>query len=642
MVKTKLILLIVLLFFSAIPCHGRDQIKVGVLADTPPVSFIRENSIELRGIGVDVAVLLFKLMKVEPVFSAADTLSLTYSLTGRKIDVACMLFYSPELTERFATLDVNISTKRRIFINKSCKTVTCRKDMRGEKVVIVQGDSYEQELIGDDTIEIIYARSPLEALDLLESGESRVYVAQSEIVVRYLIQKHDLKQIAMVGMVIEEIPLVLVARHEDSELIKQLEIAYGKLSEKGSLEVIQNKWLGQVLNQSGLKRYTKYLVWSVLLSVLCFVSISVWSYLLKQKVESVTKDLKKSELRYRDLIESSPDMIFLVTEDGEILHVNESAKSKLAIPATDSALSLGKLISTENHHEMVEFLKKVFSGGWDSHQFIFMLPGDEKMEVEIAGRPINENHGVENHACLFARDVTRRNRMENEWIQTERLATIGKMAASVAHEINNPLSIILANSDELLYEESQSESVKEGLEAIQRNATRAGKITQGLLDLASPQPFEEEFLDLKELVLECAAFLKPKLKKYQFEVHFPEKSIQVKGDHRSLQQMIVNLLLNSIANMNEGGKITVTGSIESSITRIVVEDTGIGIPEEDLDRIFEPFFTSRKNGFGLGLFISRRIIEKHRGRIFAESEQCNGTRIVIELGVLETERNSHV
>ena len=641
MAKTKLILFIVLLFFSAIPCHGRDQIKVGVLADTPPISFIRENSRELRGIGVDVAVQLFKLMKVKPVFSAADTLSLTYSLTGRKIDVACMLFSSPELKERFATIDVSISAKRRIFVNKSCKTVTCRKDMRGEKVVIVQGDSYEQELTGDDTIEVIYARSPLEALDLLESGDSRVYVAQSEIATRYLIQKHDLKQIAMVGMVIEEIPLVLAARHEDFELIKQLEIAYGKLSKKGNLEIIQDKWLGQALNQTSLKRYTKYVVWGLLLSVLCFVSISVWSYLLKQKVQSVTKDLKRSEQRYRDLIESSPDMIFLVTADGRILHANESAKSKLAIPEKEAYLSLKKLISTDNHDEIVAFLEKVFSGDWDSHQFIFMLPGDEKMEVEIAGRPISGNNGRANHACLFARDVTRRNRIENEWIESERLATIGKMAASVAHEINNPLSIILANSDELLYEEPQTESLKDGLEAIQRNATRAGKITHALLDLASPQPFEEEFLDLKELVLECGTFLKPKLKKYQFEVLIPEEGIEIKGDRGSLQQVLVNLLLNSIANMDEGGIITVTGSIDGNITRIVVEDAGIGIPEEDLNKIFEPFFTSRKSGFGLGLFISRRIIEKHCGNIYAQSELNKGTKMILELGTVDTERDNH-
>ncbi len=475
---------------------------------------------------------------------------------------------------------------------------------------------------------------------MLEQGEADVYIARSEAVAVYLIQRQGLKNIIQVGMPLETVPFVLAVRKDnDSDLLKRISIAYGKLSEKNSLQLIQDKWLGKTIGSERWAMYSRYVTGAIALGALILGLVSFWGYLLKRRVRRVTADLQRSEQRYRDLIESSPDMIFVVTETGKIMQANAIAKSKWDSVSLSDPPNIKDFVGPENVIEVRAFLDEVFERRCGKYEFLFRFDPDEELHVEIAGTPMKGGEGQEALACLFARDVTERNRMEYELIQTERLATIGKMAASVAHEINNPLGIILANAEELLFNEKLDGDVRHALKTIQRSASRAGEITEELLSLSSPQPLAKEVLDLEEVVREACSLLGPQLnKKVDFSVVFPEKPILVRGDTRSLQQVIVNLILNSLESLGGKGSIVVAGRVDNGhgqmTARIVVKDTGKGIPREDLTRVFDPFFTGKKRGFGLGLFICRRIVERHGGIIFAESEVGKSTRMIVELPAL--------
>ncbi len=631
-----LIILVVILPVTPL-ASGIKTLKVGILQDHPPISFTYEGTNKIRGIGVDIGVLLGRAMHAKVIFKMQPAHDLIKSLDRGKIDIICCLHDSPGIKLNHHFIDTGITDKRRLFVNVSCKTVTCYKDLAGKKVVLLFGDPHAAQLRRIPAINLIKIDTTLEALQLLENGDVNVFSSQSEAVGLYLIQKMNFKNISLVGMPLEKLPLGIVVKKENTLILTKVSIALGKLVEKGSIAMVQNKWIGQKVSSDRWVQYSRYVIWGAVASAMLIGLVGIWNFLLKKRVENVTKDLARSRRHYRDLIESSPDMIFLVNSNGKILHANERALHPKFLDNNGETINLKDLLLPEEGPAIQMFLNKIYHKGSASHEFRFKTSKEKNQEFEIAGRLIKASTESETQACLFARNVTHRNRMEEELIQSERLATIGKMAASVAHEINNPIGIILANAEELRYQDQDPEDFEETIAAIERNATRAGKITERLMILASPKAFTEESVNIKALIEDSARLLGSSLKDVNYTTSFPHGKLTIQGDWASLQQVIVNLLLNSINSLNttdlpnKERRIGISVHEIHGIVRVTINDSGQGIPQKNLTRIFEPFFTSSKKGFGLGLFISRRIIEKHGGIIYVESTPGKCTNMFIEI-----------
>ncbi len=623
------------LLCSTSDAWSRETYTVGIRAISPPFSFlaVQDGKQVVRGYSVDGWVMISKLLGVDVQFVPFGDLHKRRQMMDQgKIDFISL--DSEKVAREFdwEFISVGCSLRHHLYVNEKCRSVTCMRDLRNKRVVAVTGAPYSPEVVlGDDVLRVA---SPFEALTMLSQGVVEVFVAPSEQVADYLIDKHRIPHILKKGVILGETPMGVIASKAHPERAAKVRRAFKRLQERGVAAQLHDKWFGASSISDGFKRYAKYIAIASAIVGLIFIAIVAWNVSLKRRVERVANDLRRTEQRYRDLIESSPDMIFLVNEAGDILHANERAMTFLNFPAADVIPNLKHITASDYVEEIYAFLDKVFNDGCDKHEFVMQMVGDQPLEVEIAGRIIQGRLGNELLACLFARNVTERNRMEEELIQSERLGIIGKMAASVAHEVNNPLGIIQANAEDLLYEGSLSEEVKEGLEAIQRNATRAGEITTGLLELASPKPMTVETLDVEDLIRESISLLGPKAKNSEIEVDVQSGPLFIRGDNRALQQVLVNLFFNALENMENGGKLVVhsncEGEGEYGTVRIVIRDRGKGIPRENLHRIFEPFFTSRKGGFGLGLFITRRMVERHDGIIFAESAPGTGTAMNVE------------
>jgi PAS domain S-box-containing protein len=633
-------ILIIGIFISLVTCSsaaGKEGITIGIMKDAPPISFRYENTNRIRGIGVDIGTLLGRVIHEPVTFKMGNLPRLMEYLGKGTIDVICCLPLTPDIKQNYHTISSGITNHRRLFVNCDCRTVVCSRDLAGKNVIFISGDPYKKTLQQVDRIRLIEAKTSMEALKFLENDLGQVFVAPSEAVALYLIQQNEFKNISMTGMPVEISVLGMVIKKGNAEMLTTLSIAFGKLMEKGSIEIVRDKWINRPIDFRWEKFY-KYILWGAMFAVLMIGIIATWNFFLKRKVHKVTQDLLISRKRYQDLIESSPDMIFLINARGDILHANEQVKTATFYDSMGQVDNIHDFVIPGQLQDFELFLSNIFQDKSDRSEFIFKTSKREGRGFDIAGRVIEGSQADEQQACLFARDVTQRNRMENELMQADRLVTIGKMAASVAHEINNPLGIILANAEELHFKDQPSEAVDATIDAIERNAARAGKIAERLMALASPNAFKEDVVDVKYLVQDSAALLVSHLKHVDFEMQFPEEKLLVKGDQTSLQQVIVNLLINSINSLQEDRKIIVTGQANDGIVQVILSDSGCGIPKSNLTKIFEAFFTSTKNGFGLGLFISRRIIEKHEGFLFAESTLGKGTDMYIELPQIEASK----
>ncbi|MBI5577794.1 MAG: transporter substrate-binding domain-containing protein [Deltaproteobacteria bacterium] len=636
------ITLLVLLQPLAALAAPQKTVRVGVRPFSPPFCFYKDSGSkpQIRGVAVDLLKVIEKIAPYEFQFiPSADISHRRELLEQGNIDVMAFGMIPSGPGRRGLYIPVHLEIQRRLFVNASCKTIVCNDDLLNKKVAVIMGDDFGPFVANVQPQDIFVMRTPEEALKLLNNGDVDAFLSPSEITAMYIIQKEKLENIIRVGVVLQTTPLALELRPDSVELHAHLTAAVAKLDRDGVIAKIRDKWYGVALQPSTLQRYSQaiLLIAGVFLAVL--FTFLLWNYHLKSRIRRVTRDLGASELKYRNLIESSPDMIFVVDIKGQIKHANKKANSIL--PPSDSmdrcAANLVDLIVSEQQEGFLEFLKSVLNPQNSStREFRFVDAPGHTREMDVAATRILSEHTDGPLICCFARDVTERNRIERELVQADRLATIGQMAAGVAHEINNPIGIVQANIELILARGWFTEEAREFLESIRRNIVRAGRITQDLLSVAKPKNPEMSEVDLHELVLLTTSMLAVQLKGIEIEHQPPPNHIRIWGDSHLLQHVMVNVLLNAQAALQDRpkGRIRITYCTPSgeSATCLRIEDNGKGIPREYLNEVFEPFFNyGKKEGFGLGLFISRRIIERHNGIIFAESESGKGTQILIEL-----------
>jgi two-component system NtrC family sensor kinase len=267
--------------------------------------------------------------------------------------------------------------------------------------------------------------------------------------------------------------------------------------------------------------------------------------------------------------------------------------------------------------------------------FNLMLQGLRSMRADLEewGRTLEEKVEVRTEELV---------RMQGRVAQSERLASIGMLAAGVAHEVNNPLGGILALTALTLEDLPADHPTRDNLEEVVRQTERCRDIVRHLLEFSRQSEVSIAEIDLNETVERTMALLRRQSLFFNIEM---EKDLDpelphVMADASQLQQVFMNIVMNAVQAMDERGTLTIrTRSLpDTSEIEIRFGDTGRGIPPEDLGRIFDPFFTSGKDGqgTGLGLSIAYGIISRHRGSITAESEVGGGTTFVIRLPVAAT------
>jgi len=264
-------------------------------------------------------------------------------------------------------------------------------------------------------------------------------------------------------------------------------------------------------------------------------------------------------------------------------------------------------------------------------------PDDSTQEIGMLGRMFNLMA-----ASIEERDEQLRQRAQEEVMKSERLAMIGRLAAGVAHEINNPLTGVLTFSHLLREKENLDEQDKEDLDLIINEATRAGEIVRGLLDFARERAVEKELLDVNDVAQQAIRLLGNRKAFQQVVVSedLASNLPRIDGDMNQLQQVLLNLSFNACAAMPNGGVLTIGTSLRDGRVCVRVADTGCGIKKEYLDQIFEPFFSTKPvgKGTGLGLSISYGIIQQHDGDLKVESEEGKGTTFTIILPPAKNEQ----
>lgn len=225
--------------------------------------------------------------------------------------------------------------------------------------------------------------------------------------------------------------------------------------------------------------------------------------------------------------------------------------------------------------------------------------------------------------------------MQEQLLRSERLAAIGQLAAGVSHEIDNPVGIILGHAELLLEDLDENDPMCEDLNAIIEECRRCKRITGGLLGFARASQSNYEAVDIIQLIQEAMASLRPQklFKDLELKVNTETRKLLVTVDADQLRQVLINVFLNAAQAMHGQGKLHISLLREHDLIVVHVDDSGPGIPESALEKIFQPFYSTKAKGegTGLGLPLCRKLIEAQQGQIFAQNSALGGARITITL-----------
>ena len=432
----------------------------------------------------------------------------------------------------------------------------------------------------------------------------------------------------------------------------------------------------EVRSERSQRTYKVALLTTVIADAFALVMVVAFIFLLRRHLlarDKAAAVIHEQREMFRTTIASIGDAVMTTDTQGRITYLNSVAQSltgwRQEAAVGQPLETVFRIVNEETRasveNPVAKVLREGIVVGLANHTVLIAKDGTER-PVDDSAAPIRDPKGKVAGIVMVFRDVTERRRaeaalraseeklrqqaqeLEQQLIASGRLVSLGEITASMAHEFNNPLGIIMGFAQDLLSETDPSNPQYQGLKIIDEEAKRCQKIIQELLDFARPKRTDFSLTDIKQTVEETLKLVTNHLYKQKIEVDIlVDKSLpQIHADSQQLEQVLVNLYLNAIDAMPEGGKLTVDAKVEecdgtmAPMLVMTVADTGFGIEEKDLSKIFLPFFTAKKTkGLGLGLPICERIVKNHGGEIAAKSHPGGGTTFSICLPLHQKENS---
>lgn len=337
------------------------------------------------------------------------------------------------------------------------------------------------------------------------------------------------------------------------------------------------------------------------------------------------------------IINQTADAIHITDLEGKVLRVNRAFEQLYGFRSREVEGRNLKIIPPEAEEEMKRQHAQLVEGmSITSNETTWMKKDGTRVEVSVSTAPVRDEAGEITALISVSRDITSRNRMEELLRRSEKLTTVGQLAAGVAHEIRNPLTTLRG------FLQLQQESNKlnhRHLDLMLSELDRINLIVGEFLILAKPQAVHFQNRDIRFILGDVISLLDSQahLHGVEFVLRASSDSAMVHCEENQLKQVFINLLKNGMEAMPNGGNIHIKlkHDEQSKRVRIEIRDEGIGIPEEMMPKLGEPFFTNKESGTGLGLMVSQRIIQSHKGMMDIKSVMNKGTTVIIELPASE-------
>ena len=365
--------------------------------------------------------------------------------------------------------------------------------------------------------------------------------------------------------------------------------------------------------------------------------------------ERLSEEVQRAERHLVSVVQSASDLVVSLDPNERILSWNLAAE-RISHYRLDAILRkpLHLLCAPWSQKAVSDAARRLTDGGAPETVEVDLVTAEGHwVPVAWAFSGMQDDTGAVAAIVGVGRDLTLRRQLEELRLQAAKMASLGVMAGGIAHEIRNPLGICSGAAQLMMQAPDDPALQKECAQRIYENIQRASTVIENLLKFARPAETQFRTIDINTIVQDALALVESQARDKHIQVTLQPSTgkTTLNGSQGLLQQVFANLILNGCQSMAEDGKLTITINTEDRWVTVDVSDTGCGIPTEDMDKIFDPFYTTKPvgQGVGLGLPICYSVIHQHGGTINARSQNSEGSTFTVKLPLQngDTDQQSH-
>jgi polar amino acid transport system substrate-binding protein len=614
-------------------------LKVAGDINFPPFEYMDENGV-YTGFNVDIIRAISIVSGVDVQFYPMKWEEACEKLKAGEIDLIQGMKYTEDREKYYDFSKGYLQNTQLIFVLSQNDNIDDYEKLSGHRVAVQEGDVAISNLKTLPKVNIVYTKDQEEAFKKLLNGEVDAYIGNSLTGVNYINKLNARNKIKIVDTPLNPTDYAIAVRKGDRKTLNLINKALKEIKDNGTYEITFRKWFGYDINYPKwyVQNVSKIALLIIVIFAIALLAFYEWNDLLKEEVQKQTHKIKETniallkknqqineEKEFREqILNKMFNGIITINRDGIISFINTAALNMLNLNVD--------CVMGKNYKQTI--LKDIFF--LDS-----MEKKNVENEVNISGNKmyinykinlLNNNDKYNWETIISFRDITEE-KLAQEAIRTkDKMQSLGTLLSGIAHEIRNPLTSIKTYA-ELIPKKYDNPKFREMISIdIPKEIERLNSLINDLLEYSRPRkPFKEN-INLLESLNEILLLIKDKALKNNVDIKINvDKDIHIFMDKNHLKQVMINLILNSIESMDKKYKvINIYTKIEGKKIVLYVEDNGCGIDEKDMDKIYNPFYTTKANGTGLGLFVIYQLLLENQVSISLQSYKNQGTKFLLE------------
>ncbi|WP_099188997.1 transporter substrate-binding domain-containing protein [Tepidibacter mesophilus] len=621
--------------------HG--PIIYGADNNSPPLRYVDEESKQYQGLVIDYLRALSIELETEIKFEPLVWNKALESLQKSETDI-CDMYPSEERSKKYLLSNPIYYQRAVIVVPKNEKNIKNYIDLVGKKVTAQEGD-YVIEFLSSKSGKIDYnlTRDYFEGMNLLKEEQVDAMVGD-ESVISYFMEVLNLKDdYKILDKPLYEKESVLAVPKSEKILLGILNKGIYNLKKKNTMIKIQQKWFGistPIIKETTKERYGLIVLFFILIIFIASYLFFSWNKELKKEVDKRTKELYISRNDLEITFDGLSHFMIVLNNECRIVNVNKSFSNYINSNKENIIGTYCKdypgILSMECGSCII---KKTFEEGKNYN----MEFNYKKNIYEINTFHLVDDTNSIHRVLVMIRDITKIRISERQLLHSNKMSAVGQLAAGVAHEIRNPLGLIRSHCYVLKNNINDDiEKMGKSIKVMEKSVEKASNIIDNLLNFSRISNNNIENIDLRSIIDNMLELNLKKMEKQNINYKVEcEYGLKIYFNEESLKHILINLISNAIDAMPNSGVLSISClETDDSIT-ILFSDTGHGIKKEDIENIFNPFFTTKcaGEGTGLGLFITYNEIKKFGGEIKVSSQIGQGTTFKIILPLRGVEEN---
>lgn len=625
------IAVLIVLLLSSICYAEIHSLRIGGDVYYPPYEYLDENGV-YKGFNVDITNALSIELGIDIELEPMDWDNALDMLRRGELDAVQGITVSESREEDFDFSRELLSNSQVIFVRKENEFIKSVQDLRGQRVAIQSDDIVYEEISNVEGVYLTKYATQNAGIKALIEGSVDAFVG-NRLTGLYYIQKnkhHDKVKIS--GEILKTTSYAMAVKSGDLETLNLLNEGLIALEENGTYQKIYEKWFGEYIYDFGKWKNLFWVTSAILLSTLVLVIFMITlNRFLKKEVSKRTEEIsiQKSELAKKDrlkgmIIENVNVGIMAFDIDGYVTNINDFSNEILGTDLKEGSpfTELSFLDCSD-----FDFVKRSMLKGSLEDELDY-YNGENQRTIRYKLLPISNENKLEGLLlCIF--DMTEERRMSEVLAHTDKMQSLGVLSAGIAHEIRNPLTSIKMFVDLLPSKHASDDFLNKFMSIVPSELSRLNHLTSSLLDYSKTSEPNLECILLKDIVDDVLLLIEPYLNKKKVVISKKLEDASLLIDRSQIKQVLLNVILNSIDSFKESGQIDILSAVKGDSVHISIQDDGEGISTLNLDKVFNPFFTSKKEGNGIGLPISKNLIKENHGTMSIKSSIGIGTTVTI-------------